>query len=124
MTSSPMAVLCKSGPWLVVLLARLLAVAAEELSDECRLTLEMHARIADKVTGSGTLGFFDNLDANTRTYRVQWPDVIYSPVRWAQLSGGLLTQYTDDENKADQLELRPFAGVKLFVPNKARWTIY
>src|SRR5262245_47655952 len=111
--------------WLAVLLLPLLARGADDdVSDEYRLTLAMHSKITDKVTGNGTLGFFANPDLDTRTYRVQWPDLTYRAARWMQLSGGLLTQYIDDEHKADKLELRPFAGVKFFVPNKARWTIF
>jgi hypothetical protein len=110
---------------LAALLAPLTARAADDdVSDEYRFTLAMHAKITDTVTGNGMLGFFTNPDLDTRTYRVQWPDLTYRPAPWIQLSGGLLTQYLADEHKADKLELRPFAGVKFFVPNKARWTIY
>ena len=41
-----------------------------------------------------------------------------------QFSGGLLTRYTDNEQSADKLELRPFAGVKVFVPNMIKWNLY
>ena len=36
----------------------------------------------------------------------------------------MVTEYTDNERSADKLELRPFAGVKLFVPNDIKWTLY
>ena len=98
--------------------------ADDDVSDEYRLTLAMHSKITDKVSGNGTLGFFANPDLDTRTYRVQWPDFTYRAARWIQLSGGLLTQYIHDEHKADKLELRPFAGVKLLVPNQIKWNIY
>ena len=36
----------------------------------------------------------------------------------------MISTYTDNEDSANQLELRPFTGVKLFVPNNIKWNIY
>jgi len=95
-----------------------------EVTEEYRLLFTMDARIADRWSSGGVLAFFEDPDAESQTYRVEWPNVTYIATRWLQLSGGLLTQYTDDHDGANTLELRPFAGVKLFVPNKLGWTLY
>jgi hypothetical protein len=108
----------------ICFMPRMVRAADDDVTEQYRLMLSMDARIANKVTGNGTLGFFANPDEESRTYRVAWPTVTYIPARWVQLTGGLLTQYAGNEDRANELELRPFAGLKLFVPNKARWTIY
>ncbi len=41
----------------------------------------------------------------------------YSVTKWLQISAGLRGYYTDNKVNADKLELRPFAGVKLYLPN-------
>ena len=41
-----------------------------------------------------------------------------------QVWGGLLGAYTNNKDKSDQLELRPFAGAKFFLPNSLKWNIY
>src|SRR5262249_28304493 len=46
------------------------------------------------------------------------------PNHWLQFGGGLLTQYTDNHDSPNQLELRPVLGVKFFVPNKAKLNLF
>jgi hypothetical protein len=36
------------------------------------------------------------------------------------LWGGLISTYTANELEADKLELRPFGGVKFFLPNQIK----
>jgi hypothetical protein len=101
------------------------ANAAEtDVTDQYRLTLELNASITTNFAGSGTLGFFANPDKENQTYRLEWPNITYLPTHWLHVSGGLLTQYTDNHNSPNELELRPFLGAKLFVPNKAKLTIF
>jgi uncharacterized protein DUF2490 len=58
-----------------------------------------------------------------RLIRSSWPGLTYHAAKWAQLSAGLRSLYTDNEDSADKLELRP-SGVKLFLPNELKWPIY
>jgi len=70
----------------------------------------------------GNFGYFENPDYSK--YRFGWPGLIYSAKPWLQFWGGLDSYYTDNYNSANTLELRPFAGVKLFVPNQAKIFLY
>jgi len=93
-------------------------------TDQYRLTLNITTPITTNLNGNAMLGFFANPDNRSQNYRLQWPAVTWVTKRWLQLSGGLLTQYTDHHDAADDLLLRPFAGVKLFVPNQAHLVLY
>lgn len=95
-----------------------------EIADQYRLTFELNARIATNFAGNGTFGFFANPDMENQTYRLEWPNITYLPTHWLHVSGGLLTQYTDNHDSSNELELRPFIGAKLFVPNNAKLTIF
>ncbi|MEO8427338.1 MAG: DUF2490 domain-containing protein [Verrucomicrobiota bacterium] len=98
--------------------------ADDELANEYRLTLTVHHPIKDGLTGFGEFEYRNNPEKNHEDYELLWPGLTYSVKHWLQLSGGLISLYTDNEHSADKLELRPFAGVKLFVPNKIKWSIY
>ena len=98
--------------------------ADDDLPHEYRLTLSTYHPIQGDLSGFGQFEFGDNPRSDYRAYEVVWPGLTYSLKHWLQLSGGMLTRYTDNEQSADKLELRPFAGVKLFVPNKIEWNIY
>jgi hypothetical protein len=101
------------------------ACAADpEVTDQYRLTFELNARITTNFAGSGTLGFFANPDQENQIYRLEWPNITYLPTHWLHASGGLLTQYTDNHDSPNELELRPFIGAKLFVPNSAKLSIF
>ena len=102
----------------------LLARADDDVANEYRPTLSLHHPIKDDLTGYAELQYRNNPDKNSEAYEVIWPSLTYSASHWLQLSGGLLSLYTDNEQSADKLELQPFAGVKLFAPNKIEWTIY
>jgi Protein of unknown function (DUF2490) len=98
--------------------------ADSEITDQYRLTIELNARFNTNFAGSGTLGFFANPDLENQTYRLEWPNITYLPTHWLHVSGGLRTEYTDNHKSPNELELRPFFGAKLFVPNKAKLTIF
>ena len=113
----------------VLLLFALLAPAPlvradDDIGNEYRLTLSPSHPIMGNLSGFGQFEYRNNPQKEYQVYEVQWPGLTYSVKHWLQLSGGLLTRYTDNERSADKLELRPFAGVKLFVPNEIKWTIY
>jgi hypothetical protein len=98
--------------------------ADDDVANEFRSTLSLHHLIKDDLTGYAELQYRNNPDKHYQAYEVIWPSLTYSASHWLQLSGGLLSLYTDNEQSADKLELQPFAGVKLFVLNKIKWTVY
>jgi len=115
--------------WLLMLFILIVAALPARGQDEARgneyrLTLFPYHRISDKVTGFGYLGYVNNPDKNYQTFYVGWPGVNYTINKSVQLWAGLVFTYTNYENSSDKLELRPFIGVKLFLPNKAKWNIY
>ena len=96
------------------------ALGAQEdaaVGNEYRLTLSQHHAIKGYLTGFSQLEYRANPAQDYRAYQVLWPGLTYSVRAWLQLSGGLLTRYTDNGQSADTLELRPFAGVQFPVRN-------
>ena len=100
------------------------ARAQDDTGNEYRVTLFPSHRISDTVTGFAYLGYVWNPEKDYRTYYLGWPAGTYSPNEWLQVWGGLVGLYTDNENSSDKLELRPFTGVKLFLPNERKLNIY
>lgn len=100
------------------------ARADDEVSNEYQFTLSPHHAIRGNLTGSGELGYHWNPELDYQAYTILWPGLICTASKWAQFSAGLRTLYTDNENSADKLELRPFAGVKLFLPTELKWNLY
>lgn len=95
----------------------------EPLGNEYRLTLFPYHRINDDLTGFGYLGYVNNPDKDYQTGYLGY-GANYSLNKSVQLWGGLIGTYTDNENSADKLELRPFIGPKFFLPNDWKWNIY
>jgi len=109
---------------MLVLSAHPAEAQEEDIGHEYRLTLFPYHRITDKLTGFEYLGFVTNPVREYQTYYLGVPGMNYSLNKTVQLWGGVFYTYTDNANKADKLELRPFVGVKLFVPNDIKWHIY
>lgn len=95
----------------------------ERLGDEYRFTISPRHVLKGELTGFGELGCYWSPE-DYRTYTVLWPGLNYRVARWAQLTAGLRSLYTANEGEADTLELRPFAGVKLLLPNRFEWHFY
>jgi hypothetical protein len=100
------------------------SMAQEDIGNEYRITLFPSHKITETIGGFGYLGYVFNPEKNYQSYYLGWPCATYTPNTWLQFWGGLIGVYSDNESKADQLELRPFAGVKLFLPNRLKWNIY
>jgi hypothetical protein len=100
------------------------AAAQDDIGNEYRMTVFPSARISESVTGFAYLGYVWNPDKGYKTYYLGWPAATYAPSKWVQIWGGLVGLYTNNETASDKLELRPFTGVKLFVPNSAKWNVY
>lgn len=96
----------------------------DKIGNEYRITLFPSYKITDKIGGFSYLGYVWNPEKNYKAYYLGWPCATYSPKPWIQIWGGLIGVYTDQEYKADQLELRPFFGGKFFLPNNMKWNIY
>jgi hypothetical protein len=102
----------------------LASTAQEDIGNEYRITLFPSYKITEKIGGFSYLGYVFNPEKNYHSYYLGWPCATYTPNTWLQFWGGLIGVYTADESKADQLELRPFAGAKFFLPNPWKWNIY
>jgi len=95
----------------------------EPRNGEYRLTLFPYHKISDELTGFGYLGYVNNPDKEYQTAYLGYGGS-YSFNRTIQLWGGLIGTYTDNQHSSDKLELRPFIGPKLFLPNDWKWNIY
>ena len=98
--------------------------ADDDPSNEYRTDVDLQHPIMGNLTGDLDLGYRWNPDLEYQTYTILWPGLTYKATAWAQVSSGLRTFYKDSENSPDTLELRPYAGVKLFLPNDLKWNIY
>jgi hypothetical protein len=99
------------------------ALAGPEDNNIYQLNINPHAPIIGDLSGFGNFGYYGQSDTYSK-YRFGWPGFVYRVNPWLQLVGGLDSYYTDNYNSADTLELRPYGGVKLFVPNKTRISLY
>jgi hypothetical protein len=98
--------------------------AQSDKGNEYRITLFPSHKITEKITGFAYLGYVWNPEKNYQTYYLGYPAACYSFKPWLQIWGGLVGLYTNNETSSDKLELRPFIGPKLFLPNKMKWNIY
>jgi len=112
--------------WLLLLLIAAFPVRAadDDPSNEYRTDVALQFPILGDLTGTLDPGYRWNPDLNYQTFTMGWPGLTYKAAGWAQVSAGLRTFYKDNENRADELELRPYAGLKLFLPNNLKWNIY
>ena len=93
------------------------------IGNEYRLTLFPYYRLTTNTTGFGYLGYVNNPEKDSQVFYLgKGVNHFLTPA--VQLWGGLISTYTDNELEADNLELRPFAGAKFFLPNKIKWSIY
>jgi hypothetical protein len=95
----------------------------EPIGNEYRFTVFPSYRISDTWAGFGYLGYVTNPEKGYEVYYLG-KGANYAFNSWSQFWGGLIGTYTDNEAKADQNELRPFVGFKLFLPNEWKWNIY
>jgi len=95
----------------------------DDKNNEFRLTLFPYHRITDQLTGFGYLGYVNSPQNDYQTYYVGYGGS-YAFNSSVQLWAGLISTYTDNQNSANKLELRPFIGPKVFVPNPWKWNIY
>jgi len=99
-------------------------VRAQEVTDDGRAGIILsHTLFGDEFSGAPYF-WFDEQTGGVKTYRVSFPHVIYHARPWLQGSGGLIASWTDNQASGDTRELRPYVGVKVFVPNSAHIHLY
>lgn len=108
----------------LIVLKPMSSIAQDDIGNEYRITLFPSHKVTETIGGFGYLGYVFNPEKKYQSYYLGWPCATYTPNKWLQFWGGLIGVYTDSKNNPDQLELRPFAGVKLFLPNQMKWNIY
>ena len=96
---------------------------AQEVADDGRIGAIFAHPIAGDLSGAPYV-WFDDQTGGVKTYRVSFPDVDYRARRWLHGVGGFLVNWTDGEASGNSRELRPYVGVKVFVPNTARVHLY
>lgn len=99
------------------------AAQGDDVANEYRLTFLPYYPFSKELVGFGYLGFVPSWDKDYMNYYAGL-GATYDVNDSVQLWGGLIGSYTDDWDSSDKFELRPFVGVKLFLPNELGWNIY
>jgi hypothetical protein len=100
--------------------------SAPPVNDEYRLTAFPTHPLFGSFTGFGKLGYINNVDKQVTTYSLGWPGVIYKSerARWVEGWGGFIYEWNDVTDKSNTHEIRPFVGLKLYVPNSAHMNLF
>ena len=97
---------------------------AQDVADDGRAEVEFaHPTFLDKLSGAPYV-WFDDQTGSVTSYRVAFPNVIYHAKPWLQGWAGLIVTWKDDDSSSDTRELRPYVGVKIFVPNSAHLHVF
>jgi hypothetical protein len=89
-----------------------------------RLTIFPWYTFTNHITVFAQLGSTLNPDQDTRVSQLISPGAYYTPTSWLQLWAGFNNRYTRNAHASDELELRPFGGFKVFLPNEWNLHIY
>ena len=82
-------------PVLILLLSvvtSLKSLAQEDIGNEYRITLFPSHRVTERIGGFGYLGYVWNPVKEYRTYYLGWPCATYTPKKWVQIWGGVLSE--------------------------------
>src|SRR5262245_20178199 len=97
---------------------------AQDVTDDGRVEVVFaHPTFLDGLSGAPYV-WFDDQSGGVKSYRVAFPNLIYHLKPWLQGWGGLLVNWNDNEAAGTTREFRPYAGVKIFVPNSAHLHLY
>jgi hypothetical protein len=97
---------------------------AQDVADDGRVAVVFaHPTFLDEVSGAPYI-WFDDQTGGVTSYRVAFPNLIYHAKPWLQAWSGLIVSWKDDQASSNTRELRPYAGVKIFVPNSAHIHLY
>src|SRR5215471_1256141 len=92
-------------------------VHAQDVSDDGRVgVIFAHPTLLDRVSGAPYV-WVDDQTGSVTSYRVAIPNLIYHATPWLQGWGGVIVNWKNDSTSDDTRELRPYIGVKVFVPN-------
>ncbi|MBK6427846.1 MAG: DUF2490 domain-containing protein [Blastocatellia bacterium] len=94
------------------------------VKNEYRGTLVTSIPITRKLILFQYLGIVTNPAKHVITYYYSPPGVIYKPKPWIELWAGMFGLYNNNAAKENSWELRPLAGVKFYVPNDRKLTIF
>jgi hypothetical protein len=97
--------------------------ADTDVLQEYRITAYPNYRINTKLSGFGCVGWVYKPDARYTSYYLG-KGVIWLPVEWMQVWGGVIGVYTNQYDTTNLLEIRPFGGVKLMGENGRKWHYY
>jgi len=95
-----------------------------QVTNEYRVTVFPYFPIKGNLSGFGYLGYVRNPESRYELYYLGVPGVNYAVTKYFQVWGGFIDIYTNNFDRQDKLELRPFGAIKLFVPNKRKLNIY
>lgn len=107
---------------LSILLLGLRFSRAENPANSYRLTINPSYTFTNGITAFAHLGSSYNEDKDNRVSNIISPGLHYSAAHWLQIWGGFNDRYTVSEQSADQFEIRPYLGLKFFIPND--WDIH
>jgi len=99
-------------------------VQAQDVADDGRVAVTFaHPMPFDDFSGAPYF-LFDDQTGGVKTYRVAFPNIIYHATPWLQGWGGFIVKWTDSQASGNTRELRPYVGVKVFVPNSGHIHLY
>lgn len=96
----------------------------DDPSNEYRFSLYTYYPVFGDLTGFSEFGYAFNPDQKYDRYIAEWPNLNYKVNKWLQAIVGLRNQYQINHDGGDTLQLRPYIGPRLFVPNSWKWDIY
>jgi hypothetical protein len=97
---------------------------AQEVTNDGRVGLIFaHPLVLDDFSGAPYV-WFDDQTGGVKTSRVAFPNIIYHATPWLQAWSGFIVNWTDNQASGNTRELRPYIGLKLFVPNSAHIHLY
>lgn len=97
---------------------------AQEITNDGRMGVILaHPLVLDDFSGA-PYAWFDDQTGGVKTYRLAFPNVIYHAQPWLQGWSGFIVTWTDNQTSGNTRELRPYAGVKVFVPNSGHIHLY
>jgi len=109
----------------VSILLPTIATGQEEINSEYRITLVPTYPVSKKVFLTTYLGYVTIPSDKTKTYYVGAPLLVtYRPNPVIEFMGGAFVCINNLKTGDDNTELRPIAGVKLFLPNSHNVNIY
>ena len=97
---------------------------AQDVANDGRAEVVLaHPTFLDRLSGAPYF-WFDDQTGSVTSFRVAFPNIIYHATPWLQGWGGLIVTWKDDESSGDTRELRPYVGLKIFMPNSAHLHLF